>query len=98
MRSNPNANATSSSRCLWDDINYREAYVNYNYAKLAIEQQNWEAARDGINYAERNLQPLEQRIKDNERVNAWPEGAAKWVTDTAAEVAKMDQQVKEKLK
>jgi hypothetical protein len=41
---------------------------------------------------------LEQRIKDNDRVNAWPQGAAKWVTDTAAQLAQMDQQVKQKLK
>jgi len=69
----PNANRSDQFKpgCLWDEINYREAYVNYNYAKLAIELQNWEAARDGINYAERNFEPLEQRIKNNDRVNAW---------------------------
>jgi hypothetical protein len=95
----PNANRSDEFKlgCLWSEINYREAYVNYNYAKLAIEQ-NWEAARDGIRYAQQNLEALEQRIKDNDRVNAWPQGAAKWVTDTAAQLAQMDQQVKQKLK
>jgi hypothetical protein len=96
----PNANRSDQFKagCLWSEINYRKAYVNYNYANLAIEQQNWDAAHDGINYAERNLESLERRVKDNDRVNAWPEGAAKWVTDTAAEVAKMEEQVKQKLK
>lgn len=96
----PNANRSDEFKpgCLWAEINYREAYVNYNYAKLAIEQQNWEAARDGIRYAEQNLEPLEQRIKDNDRVSAWPSGAADWVTTTAPELAKMREQVNAKLK
>ena len=96
----PNANRSDEFKpgCLWAETNYQEAYVNYHYAKVAIDQQNWEAARDGIMSAQRNLEPLQQRIKDNDRVNAWPEGAAAWVTKTAAEVASMDQMVSEKLK
>jgi len=96
----PDANRRDEFKagCLWDDVNYREAYVNYNYAKLAIEQGNWDAAHDGLSYAQRNLEPLQKRIKDNDRVSAWPEGAAKWVNDTATEVAAMNQQVNAKLK
>jgi hypothetical protein len=96
----PNANRTDELKagCLWSEINYREAYVNYNYARTAIDQKNWDAAHDGIVYAQRNLEPLQQRIKDNDRVNAWPEGAAKWVTDTSAELDTMDDQVKHNLK
>jgi hypothetical protein len=96
----PDANRSDELKagCLWSEINYREAYVNYNYAKTAMDQKNWDAAHDGIVYAQQNLEPLQQRIKDNDRVNAWPEGAAKWVTDTSAELARMDDQVKQKLK
>lgn len=83
---------------LWDETNYRESYVNYNYAKVAIGKQDWAAAHDGLNYAERNLSPLVDRIKNNDRVSAWPDGAAKWVQDASTDVTKMQTQVNAKLK
>jgi len=96
----PNANRSDQFKdgCLWSEINYREAYVNYNYAKLAIDQQNWDAAKDGLNYANQNVTILQARIKNNDRVSAWPSGAADWVTTTAPELAKMQDQVNAKLK
>jgi hypothetical protein len=96
----PNANRSDSFKdgCLWGERNYQEAYVNYNYAKLAIQQQNWDAAKDGLNYAQQNFTILQERIKNNDRVSAWPPGAADWVTTTAPELAKMQEQVNAKLK
>src|SRR5271154_4026241 len=96
----PNANRSDQFKdgCLWSETNYREAYVNYNYAKLAIQQQNWDAAKDGLNYAEQNFTILQERIKNNDRVSAWPPGAADWITKTAPELAQMQEQVNAKLK
>ena len=84
--------------CLWNEGNYKEAYVNVNYAKTAIDKQDWAAAKDGLNYAERNLGFLRQRIKNNDRVAAWPPGAADWVTQASEEVAKETELVNSKLK
>jgi len=83
---------------LWSEVNYREAYVNYNYAKVAIDQQDWETARDGLRYADQNLGFLRDRVAKNDRVAAWPDGAAQWVKDTSAETAKMQDVVQAKLK
>lgn len=96
----PNANRSDQFKdgCLWGETNYREAYVNYNYAKLAIQQQNWDTAKDGLNYAEQNFTILQERIKNNDRVSAWPPGAADWITRTAPELAQMKEQVNAKLK
>lgn len=96
----PNANRGESFKpgSLWNELNYKEAYVNYNYAKTAIDKKDWAAAHDGLSYASRNLGFLVDRVKKNDRVNAWPDGAAKWVEDTSADVAKLDAQVKTKLK
>jgi hypothetical protein len=97
---NPNANRNEGFKpgSLWNEINYREAYVNYNYAKIAIGKQDWATAHDGLNYADKNLSPLVDRIKKDDRVNAWPAGAAKWVQDASADVTKMEIQVNAKLK
>jgi hypothetical protein len=96
----PNANRSDQFKdgCLWGETNYREAYVNYHYAKLAIQQQNWDAAKDGLNYAQQNFSILQERIKNNDRVSAWPSGAADWITKTAPELAQMQEQVNAKLK
>jgi hypothetical protein len=96
----PNANRSDGFKpgSLWNEYNYKESYVNYNYGKVGIEKKDWAAARDGLNYAERNLGFLVTRIKNNDRVAAWPDGAAKWVQDTAADVAKLNVQVNAKLK
>jgi hypothetical protein len=96
----PNANRRDGFKpgSLWNEINYREAYVNVNYAKVAIDKKDWAAAHDGLNYAQRNLDPLVDRIKKDDRVSAWPDGAAKWVQDSQAEVGKMNAQVRAKLK
>jgi hypothetical protein len=95
----PDANRSEGFKpgSLWNEINYREAYVNYNYAKVAIGKSDWAAAHDGLNYADKNFGPLVDRIKKDDRVSAWPAGAAKWITDTAAEVTKMESQVNAKL-
>jgi hypothetical protein len=94
----PNANRGESFKpgSLWNELNYREAYVNYNYAKVAIDQQDWATAADGLREAARNLQFLQDRIKNNDRVAAWPAGASQWVTDTAADTAKLQTEVKAK--
>jgi len=96
----PNANRGESFKpgSLWNEGNYKEAFVNYNYAKVALDKKDWAAAHDGLNYASRNLGFLVDRIKNNDRVSAWPDGAAKWVQDTTADVAKMNAQVSAKLK
>ena len=96
----PDANRQEQFKpgCLWAEGNYKEAFVNVNYAKVAIDHQDWAAAHDGLNYADRNLGFLRQRIKDSDRVNAWPPGAAEWVTASSADVAKMTDLVKGKLK
>ncbi|MEP6731844.1 MAG: hypothetical protein ABJE10_14450 [bacterium] len=96
----PNANRSDSFKpgSLWNETNYKEAYVNYNYAKAAMAKKDWAAAHDGFNYAERNLGFLTDRVKNNDRVSAWPDGAAKWVQDASADVAKLHAQVKAKLK
>jgi hypothetical protein len=83
---------------LWNEWNYREAYVNYNYGKVAIEQQDWETARDGVREADRQLEILRGRIQKEDRVAAWPDGAAQWVKTTSAEVAQMEDTVAAKLK
>jgi|GEM_PF-1630454 len=95
----PDANRSESFKpgSLWNEINYREAYVNYNYAKVAIGKSDWAAAHDGLNYADKNLSPLVDRIKKDDRVSAWPSGASKWVTDASADVTKMASQVNAKL-
>ena len=97
---NPNASRGESFKpgCLWSEINYRESYVNYNYAKVAIQKKDWAAAKDGLNYAERNLTFLVDRVKKEDRVAAWPDGAAKWVQDTWTDVGKMKSEVNAKLK
>lgn len=97
---NPNANRREGFKpgCLWSEINYRESYVNYNYAKVAIQKKDWAAAKDGLSYAERNLTSLVDRVKKDDRVAAWPDGAAKWVQDTWAELPKMKSEVGAKLK
>jgi hypothetical protein len=84
--------------CLWAEVNYREAFVNYNYAKTAIDQKDWETAQDGLREADRNLQILQARISKGDRVAAWPDGAAQWVKDASAETVKMQDEVKAKLK
>jgi hypothetical protein len=86
----PNANLRDSFKpgSLWNETNYREAYVNFNYAKVALEKKDWREAHDGLNYAQRNLGPLVDRVKKDDRVSAWPDGAAKWVQDTSADVAR----------
>ena len=96
----PDANRSEGFKpgSLWNEINYREAYVNYNYAKVAIAKQDWATAHDGLNYAKMNLSPLVDRIKKDDRVSAWPAGAATWVQDASADVAKMESQVNAKLK
>jgi hypothetical protein len=96
----PNANRGESFKpgSLWNETNYREAYVNYHYAKIAMEKKDWREAHDGLVYADRNLGPLLDRIKNNDRVGVWPDGAAKWLQDTGAEVARMNTQVNAKLK
>jgi len=83
---------------LWNEHNYREAYVNLNYGKTALAQQDWAAAKDGAGEAERQLAMLSDRIKNNDRVAAWPEGAAAWVKDAQAENAKTLDEAKAKLK
>jgi hypothetical protein len=97
---NPDANRRESFKpgSLWNETNYKEAYVNYGYAKVALDNKDWAAAHDGLNYAERNLGFLRDRIKNGDRVNAWPDGAAAWVQQTSADVAKMNAQVSAKLK
>ena len=72
--------------------------MNYHYAKLAIQRQNWDAAKDGLNYAQQNFSILQERIKNNDRVSTWPSGAADWITKTAPELAQMQEQVNAKLK
>jgi hypothetical protein len=96
----PDANRQEQFKpgCLWAEGNYKEAFVNVNYAKVAIDHQDWAAAHDGLNYADRNLGFLRKRIKDDDRVNAWPQGAADWVTASSADVAKMTDLVNGKLK
>ena len=83
---------------LWAELNYREAYVNYNYAKTAIDQKDWETAQDGLREADRNLQILKERISKGDRVAAWPDDAAQWAKDTSTETAKMQDEVKARLK
>jgi len=97
---NPDANRNEYFKpgSLWAEGNYKEAYVNYNYAKVAIQKQDWREAKDGLNYADRNLGFLRDRIQKNDRVAAWPDGAAKWVQDTSADVQKLYVQVNAKLK
>jgi hypothetical protein len=96
----PDANRGDSFKpgSLWNEGNYKEAYVNYNYAKVAIAKKDWAEAHDGLNYAERNLGFLVDRVKKDDRVSAWPDGAAKWVQDASADVTKMHAQVNAKLK
>lgn len=96
----PDANRSEEFKpgSLWAEGDYKEAYVNYNYAKVAMQEQDWQEAQDGLRYADQKLGYLRKRIKDNDRINAWPQGAAQWVTDTSAEVAKMQQEVTAKLK
>lgn len=96
----PNANRSDAFKpgSLWAEGNYKEAYVNYHYAKVGIAQQDWAAAHDGLRYAEMNLVFLRERIARKERVSAWPEGAAQWVADTSADVAKLNSMVDAKLK
>jgi hypothetical protein len=95
----PNANRGESFKpgSLWNEYNYREAWVNYNYAKVAIDQQDWQTAADGLREAERNLGFLQDRIKNNDRVATWPASASQWVKDTAADTAKLQNDVKAKL-
>ena len=97
---NPNANRREGFKpgSLWAEINYRESYVNYNYTKVAIQKKDWAAARDGLNYAEKNLTFLVDRVKKDDRVAAWPDGAAKWVQDTWVDLSKMKAEVNAKLK
>jgi hypothetical protein len=99
-RIDPNASRSESFKpgSIWNEYNYKESYVNYNYAKVGIEKKDWAAAHDGLSYAERNLQFLVERIKKNDRVAAWPDGAAKWVQDTWADLARLNAQVNAKLK
>ena len=96
----PNANRGESFKpgCLWNEWNYREAYVNYNYAKIAIEQKDWETARDGNREADRQLSILRGRIEKDDRVAAWPEGAAAWVKEASAALPKMQDEVNAKVK
>lgn len=98
ISSNANRGESFKPGSIWNEYNYKEAYVNYNYAKAAIDKKDWAAAHDGLNYADKNLGFLVERIKKNDRVAAWPDGAAKWVQDTAADVAKMNTAVNAKLK
>ena len=83
---------------LWNEHNYREAWVNLNYGKTALAQQDWAAAKDGAREAERNLQFLSDRIKNIDRVAAWPDGTAQWVKDATAENAKVLDEASAKLK
>ncbi|MEP6766479.1 MAG: hypothetical protein ABJB66_19350 [Gemmatimonadaceae bacterium] len=98
ISSNANRGESFKPGSLWNERNYQETWVNYNYAKLGIEKKDWAAAKDGIRYANQNIQSLVARIKDNDRVAAWPDGAAKWVTDTQAELVKMQTVVDAKIK
>jgi hypothetical protein len=97
---NPNANRGEGFKpgSLWAEGNYKEAYVNYNYAKVAIQKKDWAEAHDGLNYAEKNLTFLVDRLKKQDRVAAWPDGAAKWVQDAWADLGKMKSEVNAKLK
>jgi hypothetical protein len=83
---------------LWNEHNYREAWVNLNYAKIALAQEDWATAKDGSREAEQQLQFLSDRVKNNDRVAAWPDGTAAWVKDSVAENAKMQEQIAAKLK
>jgi len=83
---------------LWNELNYKEAFVNLNYARTAIDKKDWREAKDGLNYADRNLGFLRDRVKNNDRVSAWPDGAAAWVQQASADVAKMNGEVSAKLK
>lgn len=97
---NPDANRGESFKpgSLWNEWNYREAYVNYNYAKIAIAQEDWETARDGVREADKQFQILRDRIQKEDRVAAWPDGAAQWIKTTSTEVAQMQDTVAAKLK
>lgn len=96
----PNANRGESFKpgSLWNEWNYREAYVNYNYGKIAIAQEDWETARDGVREADRHFQILRERVQKEDRVAAWPDGAAQWIKTTSTEVAQMQDTVAAKLK
>jgi len=95
----PDANRGESFKpgSLWNEWNYREAYVNYNYAKTAIAQEDWETARDGLREADKQLQILRERIKNDDRVAVWPEGAAQWIKTASGELAQMQDTVAAKL-
>jgi hypothetical protein len=97
---NPDANRGESFKAgsLWNEHNYREAYVGLNCGKVAMAEQDWKEARSCLNDAERDFKIMTNRLEQNDRVAAWPPDAAGWVKTASAEATQLNEEVAKKLK
>jgi hypothetical protein len=96
----PNANRGDSFRTgsLWNEHNYREAFVGLNCGKTAMAQGDWDSAKSCLADAERDLGFLKARVDNKDRVGAWPEDRIAWVNAKVAEIAQLRADVALKLK
>jgi hypothetical protein len=82
----------------WAEHNLREAYVGLNCGRAAVKKEDWQTAHSCLQDASRDLDILRERIKNNDRVAAWPPNLASWIKNSSTEVASMNDTVDQKLK
>jgi len=80
--------------CPWEEANYAQLWVNFNYAKMLIDAKDYGKAFTMLTNVMQNYQIMlaPDRMKD------YPEDLRKWVIDSKPEADKMFALAKEKTK
>lgn len=91
---NPDANRSFSfgPECPWDEANYAQLWVNLHWAKLLVDQKDWNNAR-----------PILANVRDNyrimiapERMKNYPDDLRQWVVNAKPEMDRLSAIAKSK--
>ena len=87
-------NVAFNPGCPWEEANYGQLWVNFNYAKMLLDAKDYEKAFPMLTNVMQNYKLLlaPDRMKD------YPEDLRKWVVDNKPEADKMYALAKEKTK
>jgi hypothetical protein len=79
----PNFSRGSSftSRCMWNEHSYREAFVGMHCGDMGAGSDDWELAYDCYRTAGQKLEFLNKRITAGEHVEGWPPETVAWIQE-----------------
>ena len=70
-----------TSRCLWNEHSYREAFVGMHCGDMGAASDDWELAFDCYRTAGQKLEFLNNRIQSGEHVEGWPAETVAWIQE-----------------